>query len=134
MTYFAADFGPANAGLSTVGVTQLAADGSTAVARTTAGVANLGNGAYGADIALNESTTSLKWDNGTGLYAIEEVSASVLAAKILRNKMITNPSTGVITIYDDDGTTPLLTANIYEDASGAQPYRGQGAERRDRLV
>jgi hypothetical protein len=53
---------------------------------------------------------------------------------VLRNKMITNPSTGVCTIYDDDGTTVLLTGNIFEDVAGAQPYRGQGADRRDRLT
>jgi len=54
--------------------------------------------------------------------------------KLLRNKMITDPASGVLTIYDDDGTTPLVSGDIFEDAAGSQPYRGQGAERRERLT
>lgn len=57
-----------------------------------------------------------------------------LQAKIARNKMITDPSTGVLTVFDDDGATPLLTANIFKDAAGTTPYNGTGAERRERLV
>lgn len=33
----------------------------------------------------------------------------------------------------DDGITPLLTAQLYENILGSQTYRGQGAERRERL-
>ena len=54
--------------------------------------------------------------------------------KIARNKMITDPATGVLTVYDNDGATPLLTANIFKDAAGTTPYNGTGAERRERLV
>lgn len=57
-----------------------------------------------------------------------------LQAKIARNKMITDPSTGVLTVFDDDGVTPLLTANIFKDAAGTTPYDGTGAERRERLA
>jgi hypothetical protein len=57
-----------------------------------------------------------------------------LVEKILRNKSVTDPTTGVMTIYDDDGVTPLIQADVFEDTAGAQPYRGQGADRRDRLV
>ena len=71
----------------------------------------------------------------------DENAAAVLAAfngsvasKILRNKMITNPSTGQMTIYDDDGVTPLVSGQLFEDAAGMQPYRGKGAERRERLT
>lgn len=56
-----------------------------------------------------------------------------LMSKILRNKSVTNPNTGQMTVYDDDGVTPLLVANLYEDSAGATPYRGKGAERRERL-
>jgi hypothetical protein len=56
-----------------------------------------------------------------------------LAAMILRNKTITNPATGVMTVYDDDGTTPLLAADLWEDAAGTVAYDGTGAQRRDRL-
>ena len=54
--------------------------------------------------------------------------------KLLRNKQITDPVTGKLTLFDDDDVTPLLEGNLYEDADGTQPYRGQGAERRERLV
>lgn len=57
-----------------------------------------------------------------------------LIEKFLRNKSITDPVTGIMTIYDDDSTTPLFTAPLKEDAAGAQPYRGQGAERRERFT
>lgn len=56
-----------------------------------------------------------------------------LMQKILRNKTVTNPSTGTITVYDDDGTTVLLTADLWENVAGTQAYRGQGADRRERL-
>lgn len=58
----------------------------------------------------------------------------VLVQKLLRNKFITDPATGIATLYDDDGVTPLLTGQLYENAAGTQTYRGQGAERRERLA
>lgn len=57
-----------------------------------------------------------------------------VACAILRNKSVTDPTTGVMTVYDVDGTTPLYTASLYEGVSTSQPYRGQGAERRERLA
>ena len=54
--------------------------------------------------------------------------------KYLTNKMITDPVTGRITIYEDDGITELVAGDLFEDAAGTQPYRGQGAERRERLT
>lgn len=54
--------------------------------------------------------------------------------KLLRNKRITNPATGTITYYDDNSTTPLYSADLFEDADGTQPYRGRGAERQERLT
>jgi hypothetical protein len=90
-----------------------------------AGLIVAGGGAAPADIA------TAVWAHATATDLTLKMS---LALKVLRNKMITNPSTGVCTIYDDDGTTVLLTGNIFEDVAGAQPYRGQGADRRDRLT
>lgn len=52
---------------------------------------------------------------------------------ILRNKTVTNPATGLMTVYEADGITPKYAAQLYEDAAGNQAYRGQGAERRERL-
>lgn len=57
----------------------------------------------------------------------------LLAYKILKNKTITDPLTGIMTVYDDDGSSVLFTAQMYEGTTTAQPYRGQGAERRERL-
>ena len=56
-----------------------------------------------------------------------------IATAILKNKTVTNPSNGLMTVYDVDGITPLLTAQLYEKADGSQTYRGQGAERREAL-
>jgi hypothetical protein len=58
----------------------------------------------------------------------------LLALKLLRNKVTTDPSTGVMTIYDDDNTTALYTADIYEDVAGSVAFDGAGANRRNRLA
>jgi len=58
------------------------------------------------------------------------LTAATLARKILKNRTETNPATGVMTIYDDDGTTPLYTANLYTDVAGATPYAGTAAVNR----
>lgn len=65
--------------------------------------------------------------------AVNDFDSISIISKILRNKAVTNPETGVMTIYDDDGVTPFLVAQLYENASGTQSYRGQGVERRERL-
>lgn len=54
--------------------------------------------------------------------------------KVLLNKQITSPTAGKLTIYDDDDTTVLLQADLFEDEGAAQRYRGQGADRRERLT
>lgn len=58
---------------------------------------------------------------------------ATLMLKLMRNKFVTNPVTGMATVYDDNGVV-LLQGQIYEDAAGTQPYRGQGAERRERMT
>ena len=96
----------------------------------TATVSNLAysystSGVSAADVA------NAVWNHST---ALDMNSKIAIVSKILRNKTITNPSTGVMTVFDDDGTTILFQANVFENVSGAQPYRGQGADRRDRLA
>lgn len=59
-----------------------------------------------------------------------DLAQATLARKILKNRTETNPATGVMTIYDDDGTTPLYTANLYTDVAGATPYAGTAAVNR----
>lgn len=74
---------------------------------------------------------------GTNLdAAVSSLSTSaqaILILKILRNKIKTDDVTGLMTVYDDDGTTPLFTAPIFQDASGTVPYAGNGINLKDRL-
>jgi hypothetical protein len=56
------------------------------------------------------------------------------ADKYLLYKKITNPATGVMTVYEPDGTTVAFSANVFKDASGLIPYDGTGAERIERMV
>jgi hypothetical protein len=77
--------------------------------------------------------------NSTQLAAIvSALSAQAIdittLRKIGKNRMVTDRVAGTLTIYDDDDTTPLLTAPLWENAAGTQAYRGQGADRRDRLT
>lgn len=53
--------------------------------------------------------------------------------KLLRNRRQTNPVTGKQTVFDDDSTTTLVEGDLFEDIAGGQPYRGQGADRADRM-
>lgn len=62
-----------------------------------------------------------------------ELAAILDAHKLLRNKRVLDPTTGVETIYDDNGAV-LYTRNVYENSTGTQPYRGQGAERVERYT
>lgn len=50
---------------------------------------------------------------------------------LAHHKVVTDPTAGTITVYDDDGSTVLFVADLFEDDAGSQPYRGSGAERRD---
>lgn len=53
--------------------------------------------------------------------------------QILRNRRDTDPSTGILTVYDDVGV-PLLTAPAYEDVNGSTPYNGGLINRVNRLT
>lgn len=65
---------------------------------------------------------------------VDSVVMLTLITKILRNKLISDPVTGIMTLYDDDSTTPYLTAQLYKNAGGTITYNGTGAERRQRLA
>lgn len=75
------------------------------------------------------------WSRSASLHTGDTTMGGALniARAILRNKTVTDPITGVMTVYADDNTTVLLTANLFEDVAGTQDYRGQGADRRERL-
>jgi len=65
--------------------------------------------------------------------AVALLSKLDVVKAILQNKTVTNPISGLMTVYEADGITPLLTAQLYEKIDGSQTYRGQGAERREAL-
>jgi len=77
---------------------------------------------------LTNAVSGLTTTESTQLGQIDVV------IKLFTNRMETNPSTGVLTIYDDDDTTVLYSGNIYEDILATQLYRGQGLERRNKLT
>lgn len=86
--------------------------------------AGLVNNSTPADIA------NAVWTHST---ATDMATKITLVSKILRNKTVTDPATGIMTVYDDNGTTVLLTAPVFENAAGTVPYQGAGAENRGRL-
>lgn len=78
-------------------------------------------------IAANVSLSGLEG----GLSALESLVGDL--RKVLINKMITDPSAGTITIFEDDGSTVLYSGELFEDAAGTQRYRGDGAEHRGKM-
>jgi hypothetical protein len=71
---------------------------------------------------------------GSGGLTTDQAERLERIEKFLRNKQISDPTTGLSTIFEDDGSTPWLQAPIKEDAAGAQAYRRQGIDRRERYV
>lgn len=68
-------------------------------------------------------------------YTQEQAGGVVkIILALLQNKQVTDPATGKLTVYDVDGITPLFEADLFEDAAGTVPYRGQGAENRGKLT
>jgi hypothetical protein len=76
------------------------------------------------DSSAGTTVVSTGWVDGTDI---------LLTRKLLQNRVVTDPTTGTITVYDDDNSV-LLTANIYEDAAGTTPYSATstGIDRKDR--
>jgi hypothetical protein len=91
-------------------------------------------------------TPAFQSDVGGGTVLIRQVvspqsitdasatSSLLTILKLMRNRLETDPVSGTITLYDDDDLTVLLSAPLFEDIGGVQTYRGQGAERRDRMT
>lgn len=74
------------------------------------------------------SATTITEEPGTMAQALR------LLLALAKNRMVTNPATGKLTVYDDDDATVLLSGDLWENAAGTVPYSGSGAERRDRLA
>lgn len=89
----------------------------------------------GVTIPTAEEIASEVWGSSAGAQTDLATLGGVLRllGQLGRNRTVTDPVAGTITLYDDLGA-PLLTAPLWEDTAGTQPYRGQGADRRDRLA
>jgi hypothetical protein len=125
---------------ATIGGGNLVAESGDAVAYVSGGPQ--------VEITLSAAATIVAGDGGGTAPSASEVANAVwahtsgqelltkvdLAQAILRNKTITDPATGLMTVYDTDGATPLLTAALFQDAAGTTPYAGAGAERREKLA
>lgn len=136
-TSFFASFGSSQVGLATVGYTQIAANGTDLVARTTTGVFEVGGGVYGVDIVLSAGCRSLLWDTGasTPIFATEDTMENFIKQAII-NKRHTDPGTGQQTIFEEvDDSTVMVQGDIFEDIAGASPYDGTGTgiDRQDRM-
>jgi len=87
---------------------------------------------FGGNSNISEKTiknqVGVNTANSTGL---QDPSDLTRTRKHMTNKLVTDPATGIATLYDDDGTTTLESSQMYEDAAGSQIYRGAGAERRE---
>jgi len=55
-----------------------------------------------------------------------------LLEKLMRNRTVTDPVAGTMTVYDDDNSTILFVTPIWEDAAGTIQYGQKGIDRRDR--
>jgi hypothetical protein len=92
------------------------------------------------DISVLESPvdgiTTVVETGVSGLTAAESAQLAVIdtVRKLHTNRLITDPGTGILTIYDDDDIAVLFSGNIYEDALAAQLYQGRGLERRNKLT
>jgi predicted deacylase len=77
----------------------------------------------------------------TGLTATITSTASLsdsekidLILDILSNRQLLDATSGLYTLYADDGVTVLKTALAWEDTAGTIPYRGQGLKRLDAMI
>lgn len=110
-----------NTGLTPASVAQ-------AVWNAILGAASAGDLLQGAGAAGNP------WLSDLGGYSSSQAGGIVkIIQRILQNKQVTNPTTGKMTVYADDGVTPLFEADLFENVAETTPYRGQGAEVRGKL-
>lgn len=79
--------------------------------------------------AIKAKTDNLPADTATALTSLSTLTTEI--RKLLRNKRVLDPTTGIETIYDDNGTA-LYTRMVYQDAAGTVPYADAGADRVER--
>lgn len=137
-----AAFGPAFTGLAgTVGYTIYDAAGVVVVARTTAGIVELGvSGSYAAvDVTPPITARHVTWDTGGGTpsFATEDLTNIINDEnnrKRLWNQRETDSTVdpSVERILDDDDSTPIGVGNAFEDVAGNRQYRERGINRVNR--
>lgn len=112
-------FGPSRTG-RTVTVSILDSDGDVVVSGfTISSVLELGSGYYGVQITFSEDFVGyVQWDDADdGLTIFDTILVLPDNSEILR-KIETNRwkiSSNQLIVYDDDGTTPLYTWNLFDD-------------------
>ena len=108
--WFDVSFGSDKAGLSTVGYRQYNSSGGDAVARTTTGVVEIGNGAYGVEVTPNVATKGIEWDTGeaTSLYAHEDIQD---VQEFPRGVAVLNFPVIMLSNVDHITPTPSLTVS-----------------------
>lgn len=92
------------------------------------------DGAFTVVFRLVVSSKALAVETATSGLTSQESAMLNLIKKLLINELITNPTTGQITLLDDDNATVILQSDIYEDVAKTQPYRGRGIEVREKLA
>lgn len=66
---------------------------------------------------------------------IRQIGADAeLTRQLAQNRTHTDPGTGIMTVFDDNDVDILLQGDLFEDVAATQDYRGQGADRRNRLI
>jgi len=132
MPVYAADFGP-DAAAATPGLTEYSAAGAIVVARTTSGIASIGNGVFAKDFTPNASTGVLVWDaldltasepvypaGGGGLDAAGVRDAIGLASANLDTQLAALPT-------DAENATAVLAATVEGVVTVAESLRIQNA-------
>lgn len=87
-------------------------------------------------IVIGEGAFSLVGTDANLQYSVGLTDSQKidLILDILSNKQTLDSSTGLYTLYADDGVTVLYTTTAWEDAAGTVPYRGKGLARLDALT
>jgi len=122
-TWLDVDFGAGKTGLANVGYRLYKSDGTDAAARTEAGVVEIGGGAYGAPVTIAADTAGIEWDTGEGtpIYAHEDFTKVDDLHKAHFNRRKWDKVADTVTLYADDGVTPLYVFDTDDDMSELTP-------------
>ncbi len=83
--------------------------------------------------AIKAKTDNLPVDPATETTLAALAATATEVKKLLRNKRILDPGTGVETLYDDDGSV-LYTRDVFGDAAGSVPYADGIVDRVERFT